>query len=266
MIYALLKGGLGNQLFQFAAAKTQAKLHATNCQFVLNEQSISDINCLLKEPVKTTTLIKLNRPFIFRLLDQFRPLNQRFYLKENQQQKPIFIKFPLNCFLDGYWQDPVFFMHQIRMEDLIHWNFTPNPISDVAVHFRGGDYFSSNNKTILGNLPELYYQQAFEKIQSLVNNPVFYLFSDTPETFQFKFLKRYHCVWVNNNSPQKDLMAMSNFTHIIIANSSFSFWAAFLFHQDKNTVICPDKWFLSEKLKNVNPAKRLSNWIKIPSW
>ena len=112
-----------------------------------------------------------------------------------------------------------------------------------------------------------YYKIAIQEIQVRVKNPKFFVFTDDADWVKDEFskiLKKYQLVdWNLGSDSWQDMALMSNCKHNIIANSSFSWWGAWLNKNDKKIVIAPEKWFSSAdeyyNTKDIIP----SNWIKI---
>ena len=151
----------------------------------------------------------------------------------------------------GYWQSEKYF--RAYRDDLLKIitcnNMSPEAMkwinkiagqNSVSLHIRRGDYVQAGI-----TIDESYYIQAVEQINKLVTNPVFYIFSDdldfAEELIQKlnvdnSFFVRYKA----NNSTVEDMLIMSHCKHNIIANSSFSWWAAWLNTFDEKKVICPE--------------------------
>ena len=124
---------------------------------------------------------------------------------------------------------------------------TPN---SVLVHVRRGDNLSPRALVFHGNLADTdYYDRAIEHVRSRVPNPTFFVFSDDPEWCGDNF-RPDPCVVVAHNDPvsacQEDLWLMSRCRHAIIANSSFSWWGAWLGPLCERVVVAPERWFVSK--------------------
>jgi hypothetical protein len=116
----------------------------------------------------------------------------------------------------------------------------------VAIHFRRGDYISDRQaQEFHGTCSETYYRDAIALIQSKVENPFFFIFSDEPEWVAEHFnIDVPKCI-VHHNSPDeahKDLYLMRHCRHFIVANSSFSWWGAWLGDHEHKIVIAPKQW------------------------
>lgn len=141
-----------------------------------------------------------------------------------------------------------------------------NQNKSVAIHIRRGDFLDKYNYEKFGKVcTDDYYNKAIEKISSIVDNPVFYIFTNDVSWARTFFKGKNHiCVeWNFGENSWKDLYLMSKFKNIIIANSTFSWWAAWL-GSDINksgVVICPSKFtsFDNESGDSIY----LKEWYKI---
>ena len=134
--------------------------------------------------------------------------------------------------------------------------------NSVAIHARRGDYLS-NVKALAkhGVCSVGYYQNAISKIKEKVVNPAFYIFSDDPNWVR-KNLDIGGAVFVSDSgfSPEVDLTLISKCKHQIIANSSFSWWGAYLNANPDKVVIAPTPWFDADiSDADMSPP----NWLKV---
>lgn len=132
----------------------------------------------------------------------------------------------------------------------------------ISIHIRRGDYLSENNKSLFGGICTTeYYQQAIEIMCSKVNNPYFFIFSNDIEWCK-KNIQLPHSYYVNCNKGKdswQDMFLMSKCKHNIIANSTFSWWGAYLNENPQKIVISPSK------LTNRGDSPDLfpDSWIKL---
>lgn len=112
-------------------------------------------------------------------------------------------------------------------------------VNSVSIHVRLGDYLGTN----FINLSESnYYQLALKRIQEKVNNPHFFIFSDELNKCQQLFKSLPNCDFIGWNAGQdsfRDMQLMSLCKHNIVANSSFSFWGAYLNNYQHRIIVCP---------------------------
>lgn len=163
--------------------------------------------------------------------------------------------------LDGYWQDERYFS-DIRNKLLDEFTFKKAPdarnlealsciksVNSVCVHVRRGDYVTDLPKEF-GICDTGYYLRAFDYIRGRVDNPVFFVFSDEPEwaASHFPRMERLRIISHNTgkNDPE-DMRLMMHCRHFIIANSSFSWWGAWLAKSEDKIVIAPEVWFVASK-------------------
>ena len=137
-------------------------------------------------------------------------------------------------------------------------------VESVAVHVRKGHDYQRLPWFAKTCLPE-YYERAFEEMRRRIGNPQFYVFTDNPE-------------WVRQNMPHAnyrlidwnpvvgkgchwDMQLMASCKHQIIANSTYSWWAAFLNNNQQKQVIAPKQWFAYE-----NYEGRIHDGVQCPEW
>ena len=196
-----------------------------------------------------------------------------------------FFSLPDELYLSGYWQSEKYFA---SIAPLLRAEFSPALKLDtfnhdlqsrmqrensVAVHVRRGDYSSAAAyQSFFGVLPMEYYEKAIAHMQREVKNPVFYFFSDDAAWCKQNFSK-HNGSFIDHNqgvNAFKDLVLMAKCRHNIIANSTFSWWGAWLNdHQDKK-VIAPEQWFRVNYLTKKDPVypSRFYNTIDLipASW
>lgn len=267
MIIVRIVGGLGNQMFQYAYAKalqqkgyevridiSQFKNYKLHGGYQLHKYQID-----LKEASFLQVLFA----------------NLRF-IKPTKEKSLLFDKKLLllqgNKHVKGYFQTEKYFLN-IR-EQLIH-QFTikediSNQTSEIAkkiktqtntcaVHIRRGDYVSNKkNQAIHGICSLEYYQTAIKLMDEKYKNMHYFIFSDDI-SWSKENLNIKNAIYVDTKSiPHEDLFLMSLCKHNITANSSFSWWGAWLNQHLEKTVIAPKKWFVSKENEIA-----CSNWIKL---
>lgn len=133
----------------------------------------------------------------------------------------------------------------------------------VSLHIRRGDYISNaTTNTIHGTCNLDYYKRAVEYIKKNSVSPIFFIFSDDIDWVKDNLHlneKHYYIDWNNADTNYEDMRLMSLCKHNVIANSSFSWWGAWLNNNPKKIVIAPQKWFNDSKLNtfDVIPEKRI---------
>jgi hypothetical protein len=291
MIIIQLQGGLGNQMFQYAFARILAERNGVILKYdksffdtFSKEQEFTPRNFELgifgNESMQASSeeIIKLTRlSFIDKIKKKL-----GFYYKSNIYSEPsldfqsgaMSIKAP--AYIKGYFQSYKYFENQ---DDLIRdtFSFPIESLDDrnktllskiqsettISVHIRRGDYVT-NTKTqqFHGNCSLEYYSNAIALLAS--KNKVFTLvfFSDDSQWVKEQFEAiPYSKLFIDNNTNENswiDLFLMSSCSHNIIANSSFSWWAAYLNKQPDKIVIAPKKWYAD--------SERNTNDLIPPQW
>jgi hypothetical protein len=272
MITVYLNGGLGNQMFQFAAAyalskknKKKIKLNLSNYNinsrnFELNIFNLDSREILISD--KKTILGKYIWKLVkFKLLFFFKNV---FFERYNFVFDSSFFELSGNVNLFGYFQSEKYF-NFIRDDIIKIFKFKrtsdPNYLevvrkikdsNSLSIHIRRGDYVLNKSANAFhGVLPIAYYKKAINHIKAHVSRPKLFLFTDDPEWVRknFNFLGRFDLVDINRGElSYRDMELMSLCKHNIIANSSFSWWGAWLnLNQDK-IVVAPQKWLRDESV------------------
>jgi hypothetical protein len=278
MIIARLRGGLGNQLFQYAAGRALAAHHGVELKL--------DLYTYTKHPYRKFELDTFNIDAVEATRDEVhqftgsnpivRYLNKRnnyfhcprVFAQPHYHYYEDFFALPKEIYLSGYWQSEKYFD---GIGGLIREQFTPRSPLDsrnselrkrmefqhsVAVHVRRGDYSSASYASFFGGLPETYYVEAMSMVKERVGNPVFYFFSDDIAWCKSNIATE-GAEFVEHNSgadAYKDMLLMASCKHNIIANSTFSWWGAWLNHNPDKVVIAPKQWFRSNFLDKKEPV------------
>lgn len=161
-----------------------------------------------------------------------------------------------NYYIDGYWQSEDYF---IDIEDDIRKNFYFPPFTElenikisqiikstesVSLHVRRGDYVGTSRFVSLGNTN--YYQKAIKYIKNTIENPLFVVLSDDIRWCKENLdlpADSIFVTWNQGNKSYRDMQIMSICKHNIIANSSFSWWGAWLNNNSKKIVLAPNHFF-----------------------
>lgn len=277
MITLILSGGLGNQMFEYAAGRALSLRHKTDLHidlYILNKKTKATIrNYELIVFQIETHIIKSNLNKIAAKGFGFLKSNSlgRMFLnnigifrdEKAQCYDSRFKDLSEKTTLFGYFQNENYFKgisKQLRIDftfkaplkgknDEIRTVIEQN--TSVSIHIRRGDYSNSNS-----NLPILdisYYKKAIEHIASQVNKPYFFIFSDgidwVKENLDLSKFNHQFIDWNKNENSYIDMQLMSICKHNIIANSSFSWWAAWLNANPNKLVIAPDKWYKGDNGK-----------------
>jgi hypothetical protein len=294
MIVVKIQGGLGNQMFQYAIGQILAE--KSSSQLLLDTSFFDDQT---KKPGFTPRQFELD-VFNLHYTRASKEIINSFYSADppKRWQKLLGISYKksfreiaskferqvlsLNppLYLDGYFQSEKYFANKEflvrqtfsfpRLENAEYENIIDEMLSkhSVAVHFRRGDYVSDAlTESFHGTCSLQYYKQAFNYIKGKTDNPHFYIFSDDIAWVEQQISDwDFNTTFIKGNSGSSswiDMMLMSKCKHHIIANSSFSWWGAWLSGNDASIKIAPQNWFNPEKAKfDINDIVP-SSWIKM---
>ena len=280
-------GGLGNQFFQYSFGRALAlKTGEDLCFYMLEKEkkpgnmSITnfdaDISFLQPEAIKkiyrcygNNLMVRAER----KLTSLFQFIHPGIMIEKGSGYTEFEVPYTL-CF-DGYWQSYRYFM---QIANLLKKELTlkqsvnlpadlMNEISNcqsVGIHVRRGDYLSEKGKSVYNRCEDQYYINAVNRLQEVIRDPVFFVFSDDIEWVKrnFIFMPASTRFIIHNMSPSDciDNFLLRQCRHFIIANSTFSWWAAFLGDYCKKIVIAPGKWYLNKtgfEISDLIPA----SWI-----
>ncbi len=286
-------GGIGNQLFSYAAARRLSLIHGAELaidhvsgferDFVYKQQYQLDhfsIPCRKATAWERLEPFSRYRRFLLRKTNQKRNFEQRNYLVQSGNDfdsRLLHIKPSGTMFLEGYWQSEEYFKD---IEKTIRCDLKIIPPKDslnldlatkmrnciaVAVHVR---FFDHPTELGINNAPENYYERAVEKMETLVPDAHYFLFSDKIDAARARIsLPDSRVTCVNHNQGDQnayaDLWLMTQSQHFIIANSTFSWWGAWLSENSGKHVIAPG--FVMKEGKTAWGFKGLipDSWIKL---
>ncbi len=263
MIIIRIQGGLGNQLFQYAlyesfksmgkdvkADTTAYRDGREKRQLELEKLGIKLVEAQQEE---LHYYYADNSIWADRVLRY--TIGKSRYIKEKSYD---FIPQILELdegYLNGYWQSEKYFSGvSANIKNYINFQKVNTDMinlrkaqmeeqNSVSVHVRMSDYLQKSK--MYGNIcTREYYRKAFNYIIERVENPVFYVFSDEPEKAA-EMLKEYNCCLITENRNEnsyKDMYLMSRCRYHIIANSTFSWWGAWLDKRSNQIVVTPSRW------------------------
>ena len=302
MIIARINGGLGNQLFQYATARAISikldrkllldidwyrNIHAfenhadpnatTLRDFLLNHYNIQSpvINKIHLNWIRRLEIRSRNSNFFKFLLNG--PLNNFSYTKINQNSFSLesIQKHP-HIYLTGYWQNndiieeyknllynDLILKHPLSVNIQDHLN-SINATNAVAIHVRRGDYISNpKSRKVHASCSNNYYYDSIDYIQNKQTNLHYFIFSDDMTWVKNNLDFTTNTTFINNNDPEYEhLFLMSQCKHQITANSTFSWWAAWLNTNPDKIIITPKHWYLDKHL-NETVIRIPKEWIKI---
>lgn len=276
MITVKLQGGLGNQLFEYAAGRALAARSNTGLQLDIEWYKIS--------PNRTYDLAAYAISGTVATQEDLRKtkrgpfgLKRAYLVKERSYSfDPHVLEAGPDAYLVGYLQSEKYFAD---IADTIRREFTLKTKAEglnaellkeieagtsVSLHVRRGDYVTTRNGVANHGAASLeYYQRAVDLIATKVASPHFYVFSDDPAWTQENLKFDYPTTFVTHNgkAAQEDLRLMSACKHFIIANSTFSWWGAWLGANPEKKIVAPERWFVDPKTdtSDLIPA----SWIRL---
>lgn len=274
MVIVQLNGGLGNQLFQYATGRAIAYRNRVDLGLDLSIFAIHrlrqyrlnhfNIVASIVPPDALASLTRQKRQGILKryafLTRHGLPYDKHETLTEQYFHfDPGIVCAPGRVYLVGYWQSARYFtdIRDILCQELTvkHEPGAANraisllitQAESVSLHVRRGDYVSDPQTHRQHGVCSLgYYHAAVETMTQVVPQPHFFVFSDDIEWTQQNLNLDYPTTYVSHNGPEQDyedLRLMSQCKHHIIANSSFSWWGAWLCTHSRKTVIAPQVWF-----------------------
>lgn len=270
-------GGLGNQMFQYAFARALEIKTGVNPVFDMSffekkyarpyELNIFGLNVPKVEDLAT----KLKLSIIWKLkkkLHNKKFLGLNFYSEPHFEFDENLLKLEPNTYIEGFFQSEKYFStisSQLREE----LQFVNEPdeknlgliqkiamTNSISLHIRRGDYVQKKRyQDVYATCSLEYYQRGVDYIVKNAPKPsilpTLFIFSDDIEWVKENLNLPYESVYVSHNTGEKsfeDMRLMSLCKHNIVANSSFSWWGAWLNNNKEKIVIAPKKWFNDEKV------------------
>jgi hypothetical protein len=294
MITIRINGGLGNQMFQYATAKYLTFKCNTEVFLDIDEFNVYKLRkfeldkynleyAIIKEKnVSSQKVLNPNSSFI-KILKIFRleKLVKNYYFERNLLFDKKVLKLSDGNYLEGFFQCEKYFynIRQVLLkeftlkEELSEYSRNikeklekKNKNKKVSLHIRRGDYISNNTTNIVHGLCDIdYYNNAISYLNNKLEIFDIYVFSDdllwAKENLQYKNI--YFIENETKRPAHEDIYLMSLCDCNIIANSSFSWWGAWLNQNKEKIVIAPKKWFsdskMQEESENIVPEK----WVKL---
>ncbi|HSV94378.1 MAG TPA: alpha-1,2-fucosyltransferase [Spirochaetia bacterium] len=284
MIIINLTGGLGNQMFQYAFGKNKSislgiplKVHFTDALFCTKRGYSLDcfktkIIHASSEDISSSGFPQSGIGRLFYRLVKSLNLSSIFFpcvvTEENYQE--VFRKFDSckNYYIEGYWQGDKYLGNISELSKLFTFSnklsFQANNIlkkinstNSVAIHVRRGDYVSNGRvRKIFEPCGVVYYRRCIKYLNKKSKSLSYFVFSDDFSWAKKNIKTNCPTYFVSNNKAWEDMYLMSRCQHNIIANSSFSWWAAQLNKHKNKIVLLPNQWTtskLSKELSMVSP-------------
>lgn len=268
-------GGLGNQLFIYAAAKALAL--RTGAELVLDTQTgfrcdlyrrQFALHCFDIQYKEASATERFDFPggrgvrYFFRKANRYLPFQHRFYLTENAGQKRSFMPELMSfqpatrTWLEGYWQSPHYFeeiRETLKKELTVKSPLSPKTLrvveqiqftNSVCVHLRLSRNIVDGKEVAAGKqLDWQHYIRCIDFVAQQIENPRFFCFSDNPDAAQKLASLPYDMVLVSHNKgderAHEDFHLMSLCRHFVLSNSTFGWWPAWLNEQPGGVVAAP---------------------------
>jgi hypothetical protein len=303
MITVSLIGGLGNQMFQYAAGKALAERHGV--PLALDISGFRDYalrpflldRLLVPEAIASVRAEPTEKPEINFTRAKWKARIDRMLGKAglpklasspNEYREPHFHYDPAfealgpKISLFGYFQSERYF--NSIAGNLRDWFSPREPLGDaaaaalkrieasrlpVSVHVRRGDYLKPGTHEVHGILGESFYRQVFDRLESRIGGEAeIFIFSDDPATAEqvLSFIpgSRLNHVRGDPERPWEDMALMARCRHHVIANSSFSWWGAWLNPSSDKIVVAPRAWFVATELRKRNTSDLYpAGWISV---
>jgi hypothetical protein len=267
-----LKGGMGNQMFQYAAGLALARRLGADLSL--------DVTWYDRPGESRLYSLGLWKGVVE---PRVRGLSGRIIRERGLPYNPeLFARATGECSIDGYWQTEWYFS---ELRDELVARFTPaqtlppsslEMLRRIEAEGRRSVFLTVRRTDYVGNglhgvLPQEYYQQAMRIIASKIDDPCFFVFSDEPQWCEQYFRLEYRSVIAGNwdrtvpghlGREDAELWLMTRCSHAIMANSSYSWWGAWLNPRQDGIVIGPKNWFgpkSKEDPKHIMPDR----WVKI---
>lgn len=289
-------GGLGNQLFQYSAARALALRNGASLildlywfdivdgltdttprKFALAPFNLQADSARTGLPWhrKISLLSKIKRRFssFFKMLQEGAPI----YSEKHSGFDQNLLEQACPIWLNGYWQSYKYFdviSDTIKREigkvgalgkgsQSIYKQITSS--ESICIHVRRGDYVTNLNASQTHGLCSLdYYSKGLKMVGEGLKDPTVFIFSDDPEWVRSNLKVPFKSVVVDANGSDdahQDLWLMKSCQRFVIANSSLSWWGAWLADSPKKMVVAPRNWFLSNQFDSSDLIP--SDWIRL---
>jgi hypothetical protein len=287
-----LSGGLGNQMFQYAQGRAISYRNQSDLAldisyirenperfYLLHHFNITARTAAPEEIQRITNPYSSRMTRIgWELHQKMTPYYRRQVVRENNlRYDPRIRKISGPVYLQGYWQSEKYF---VDIKHLLVDEFTLVQLPDaqnqamleridsgnsISLHIRRGDYIDNPivNKRH-GTCTLDYYAAAVDYLYKCVNEPRIFVFSDDIIWVQEHFRLDFPLTYVDHNGVNKcyeDFRLMTHCNHHIVANSSFSWWGAWLCNRPGKIVIAPAKWFNIQALDDMDLVP--VDWIRL---
>lgn len=264
------KGGLGNQMFQYAFYLALKKRFPLSLFLFEMEEALHCHGGYCLDKICKVRTAKIEQRYQYTKLHLPWLLEKTHHVcqKNSLQYEPAYFnrKYPILIF-DGYWQSEKYF-YSIKNQVRETFSFEKTLLNErskelaniissgnyISVHIRRGDYLSLSDYFGLCTLD--YYLKAIETLRGNIDKPRFVFFSDDIDWTRnnIPINNSIYVDWNKGKDCWQDMYLMSHCKHNIIANSSFSWWGAWLNNNPRKIVIAPKRWFNFSPNYDIIPA------------
>lgn len=281
MITTHISGGLGNQFFQYSTGRALA--YKLNLPLKLDLRVYSDPHYLReyvldKFSIDAKVSLSPMLDYLHYMESRWIPFfsKQRVFGEEKLSYDPDLLMQPDDTYLLGHWQSEKYFLsikEKIKQElsykydigaEYSRYKSLINSSNSVSLHIRRGDYVSdATTNSVHGICTLQYYYHALDIISTKLSKPHIFVFSDDLNWAKSncKFKTKTTFVEIEKSDSNQEIEIMKLCKHSIIANSSYSWWGAWLNEYKGKIVIAPDKWFNDQSLDTTDLIPK--RWLKV---
>ena len=289
MIYLEMHGRLGNQMFQYALCRKLQSLGKEvklDLSFYRTKQILRrfELYDVFRVPFETASKREIYhlKGYTSNASRLERVVTTRLHRETHVYSEDLDAGFQSavlemdDVYLSGYWQNELYFK-DIRKKILEDFRFSemltkqyPELLQEmwsensVSIHIRRGDYLDPVNSRLYSGICTIdYYQRSIQYMQENLQNPKFYFFTDDPQWVKQNLYKDGMTIVEHQKEDPDyvDMFLMSQCKAHIIANSTFSWWGAWLDSKEGRIVISPTKWLNNHEVQNA-----ICDWfIKVES-
>jgi len=286
MIIVKIVGGLGNQMFCYAYSKAlQQKGYDVKIDVSTFETyklhggyQLDKYNIDLAQSNKQENKKYYSNSLLSKVLRRLGIKTSKAIREKSLLFDERLLNIQDNNYIEGYFQSEKYFknirgilleqfiikqeLSDYTMKIEVEINISHNSCS---LHIRRGDYLNSDNTKIHGSCDLEYYKKSIDYLEEKISNIRYFIFSDDIKWCKENF-NLANVIFVDNKEtkiPHEDLYLMSLCNHNIIANSSFSWWGAWLNQNEEKMVLAPKKWFEDDELETQSKDIVCKDWIRI---
>ena len=285
MIIVKIIGGLGNQMFSYAFAKAmesrgnRVKIDISGYKtYKLHEYQLDKFNIDLPVSTESENNSLFGKTFFNKIMRRIGLDFSKRIKEKNLFFKKNFLEVTNETYFEGYFQSEKYFKD---IRNIIRTQFSIKPSissytndlkkiiidsnASCSLHIRRGDYVDAKNISTHGICGSEYYENAVKYLEKKFGVLNYFIFSDDLEWCKNN-LKLDNAVFVDSKEKRiahEDIYLMSLCNHNVIANSSFSWWGAWLNSNKDKVVIAPKAWFSNGELQKQTKDIIPNSWIKL---